>query len=149
MDKVIDTAQQILDSHDTSVNAILSLPSGKRYELYFVETEFQHSIDHKNQPQNEVRGGLLTFTLHQSSNEELNKWMFGDHIQYSGTITFESQSRNAAPELIIEFREGYCVEFQKEIGEYAELIVLRLTISAKEVVINGIEHTNDMRYYDA
>ncbi|MDR2915903.1 MAG: hypothetical protein LBV74_13920 [Tannerella sp.] len=147
MDKVIEKAEQILPLHDTSVNAILTLPSGNRYEIYFFETEFQQTIDYKNQPQKEVKGGLLSFTLHQSATEELNRWMFGSNVPYSGTITFESHSRIATPELIIKFTDGHCVGYHKEIGEYGENIVLRLTVSAKEVAINEIDHRNDIKSY--
>jgi hypothetical protein len=132
MNKLIEKANQMMPLHDTSVNAILTLPSGKRYDVYFFETEFQQSIDYKSQPQQEVRGGLLIFTLHQPATNELNRWMFGDNVSYSGTITFESHSRIATPELIVIFTEGYCVSYQKEIGEYGEPITL-LIINRKKI----------------
>lgn len=144
--KIADKIQELLPPHDTSINAVLLLPSGKEYELLTFETEFQQAFDYRGEPEEEVKGGLLTLTMNHAATEELNAWMFGNNVAYSGLIRFAPFSRFASPPLIISFEKGYCIQYQKTIGELGGGITLRLVISAKKISVDEITHKNDPQY---
>ncbi|MDR3338908.1 MAG: hypothetical protein LBT25_02225, partial [Candidatus Symbiothrix sp.] len=55
-------------------------------------TVIKQSFDFKGEPQREVRGGLLTMTFNQTTDEQLNYWMFHNDVKYSGSIVFASFS---------------------------------------------------------
>jgi hypothetical protein len=134
-----DMVQGLLSQNDTTVNAILQL-NGKEYQIDDFEMIFQRSVDFKGEPQNEVKGGLLSLSFNQISDEQLNYWMFHNDVRYSGTIVFSSFSHIASPVLIINFTNGRCAKYTKDIGNGIRFSIL---ITAQKVAVNGLEHKNN------
>lgn len=134
--KLID----ILDLQDASIDCSL-LVNGFKYEVQYFETEFKQPEDFKGEPQHEVKGGLLLITINQKTDEFLNRWMFQRNLSHSGTITFAPKFRVSNIPLSISFTGGKCVSFNKICGINIGL-QLTLLISAEEILLNGIPHTN-------
>lgn len=138
--QLIEKAKQILPLNDTSVDGKLYL-NGKEYAIDAFEIQFQQSFDFKGEPQREVKGGLLSLTINQTADEQLNYWMFHNDIKYSGSVVFGSFSRLANPVIIIEFINGRCARYSKSISNSS--ISLNLVITAQTIKVNGMEHKNN------
>lgn len=143
MDKrvAIDKVKEELELNDTSVDAKLYL-NGAEYAIDSFDIKFQEAFDFKGEPQREVKGGVLTITMNQIVDEQINYWMFHRDIKYSGSVVFASFSRIASPVIIIEFTNGRCARYTKSIG-YSSLSYT-IAITAEEISINGIEHKNNL-----
>lgn len=111
---------------------------GKEYEMSQFNIGFGQSIDHKGQPQDEVRGGRMFVALTQTLPESLYRWAMSS-IPKSGEIIFRSKTTNAP--LRIEFMNAYCVSFDRLIANDGG-IVTSLIISPDEILINGISFDN-------
>lgn len=127
-------------SNDTSVDAKLYL-NGKEYMIDAFDIQFKQSFDFKGEPQREVKGGLLAITLNRATDEQLNYWMFHNKVMHSGAIVFASGSRIASPVITINFTNGRCARYSKNIGHSS--ISLSLLITAEEISVNGITHRNN------
>ncbi|MDR3338717.1 MAG: hypothetical protein LBT25_01255, partial [Candidatus Symbiothrix sp.] len=90
------------------------------------------------------RGGLLTMTFNQTTDEQLNYWMFHNDVKYSGSIVFASFSMIESPVIKIDFVNGRCARYTKSIGESS--LSLTITITAQKITINGREHKNNPRF---
>lgn len=144
MDKatIVDKAKDVLGINDTSVDAKLFL-NGKEYTVDSFDIKFQEAFDFKGEPQREVKGGLLTITINQVVDEQINYWMFHRDVKYSGSVVFASFSRIATPVIIIEFTNGRCARYTKSIG-YSSLSYT-IVITAEKITVNGLEHKNNLK----
>jgi hypothetical protein len=131
-----------LGLNDTSVDARLYL-NGKEYPIDTFSIEFQESFDFKGEPQEEVKGGLLSVGFNQVTDDQLNYWIFHPEVYYSGSVVFASASRIANPVIIIEFFEGRCAKYSKNISPS---LSLNITITARKIKVNGMEHKNNPKY---
>ena len=111
---------------------------GKEFELNQFSISFGQSVDHKGQPQNEVRGGRMLLSLTQTLPDNIYKWAMTSSTK-NGEVVFRSKTVNAP--LKIEFTNAYCVNFERSIDIQTGLIS-NLVISPEEVAINGISLDN-------
>lgn len=111
---------------------------GKEYEMSQFNISFGQSVDHKGQPQDEVRGGRMLIALTQTLPDSLYRWVMTS-IPKNGEVVFRSKTANAPFRLL--FINAYCVNFERSIdinsGIYSELI-----ISPDEIRVNGISFDN-------
>lgn len=107
---------------------------GKEYELSQFNISFGQGVDHKGQPQDEVRGGRMLLSLTQALPESIYKWAMTSCAR-SGEVVFRSKTANAP--LRVEFTNAYCVNFERKIDTLVGLIS-DLMISPEEVLINGL-----------
>ncbi|NDV67911.1 type VI secretion system tube protein TssD [Dysgonomonas sp. 25] len=127
---------------DQSIEAYLYLgETAIKYELYSFETDFEQEIDHKGQPQREVKGGLLSLVLQQASDELINRWMFQRDIFLDGYISFSLSSFSANDPMRIIFKEARCILYEKIVGAKIG-IQTKILVSANQIEINGILHQN-------
>lgn len=124
---------------DNAVTAYMVL-DGKEYELRSFSTEFGQFIDHKGQPQSEIKGGVIQISLYQLPDDSLNRWMFSANSRKDGEIQFRRKSSN--PVLRISFKEAQCVGYHKSIGHRNTGFEIKLTISPKEMSLNDVIHRN-------
>ncbi len=139
MDKAKEIAKEILEPNDTSVDAKLIL-NGSEYEIETFNVRFEQEFDYKGEPQREVKGGFLSMTINHIVDKQINHWMFDPSVKYSGVIVFASFSRIANPVITIEFVNGRCFQYSKNIDQ---TVSYHLLITAEEIKINGIDHTNN------
>lgn len=139
-------AQKAVDyllPNDSTIEGYLYV-GAKKYEICSFDTEFEQPEDYKGQPQHEVKGGLLSVTLKQVVDSTISDWMLKKGVTYDGSIVFTSSSRISSPPITILFTEGKCISYQKLTGKEVG-ISLTILISAKELNINGIDHTNSSK----
>jgi hypothetical protein len=144
MDKgtLIDKAKEELGLNDASVDAKMYL-NGTEYSIDSFDIKFQKAFDFKGEPQREVKGGLLTITINQAVDKQINHWMFHERIKHSGSIVFASFSRMQTPVITINFTNGRCARYTKSVG-YSSLSYT-IVITAEKISINGLEHKNNSK----
>lgn len=111
---------------------------GKEYEVGWFCISFGQSVDHKGQPQDEVRGGRMLVGLTQTLPDCIYRWVMGS-VPKNGEIAFRSKTTNAP--LRIEFINAYCVNFDRQITEGGG-VSTSLFISPAEILVNGISFDN-------
>lgn len=126
------------DHNDSDYSVWFEL-DGKEYELSRFEISFGQEIDHKGQPQNEVRGGIIYATLSQIVPESIYEWAMKNRTK-NGTVVFKISSGSSP--LKIEFSNSYCLSFKRNIDAVGEGIKTKLVISPEELLINGIRFDN-------
>lgn len=122
---------------DSDLTACFIL-DGQEYEMSHFDINFAQSIDHKGQPQDEVRGGIMSITLSQTLPENIYRWGMTS-IPKNGFVIFKSKTTN--PPLKINFINAYCIRFSRNISNKGGL-ESQLVISPDEIVINGISFDN-------
>ena len=138
-EKAAEAVQEALDLNDTSVDAKMLL-NGTEYEIEMFNIQFQKDFDYKGEPQREVKGGLIYVTINHVVDEQINNWMFNRGVKHSGAIVFASFSRIASPVIIVEFVNGRCAQYSKSLG--TSTVSYTILISAEEITVNEIDHTN-------
>jgi hypothetical protein len=137
--KAKEKAMDVLGLNDTSADGRLYL-NGKEYPIDTFDIEFRESINYNGEPEEEVKGGLLSIGLNQVTDEDLNYWMFHPDVYYSGSVVFASFSRIANPVIVIEFFEGRCARYSKNIDPS---LSLSMVITARKIKVNSLEHKNN------
>jgi hypothetical protein len=135
-----EKAKEVLGLNDTSVDAKLIL-NGKEYEIESFNIQFGKSFDYKGELQREVKGGLMALTINHVVDKHINHWIFHQSVKYSGSVVFAPFSRIASPVIVIEFVNGRCCQYTKNIGY--STVSYTILITAEEIKINGIEHSNN------
>lgn len=111
---------------------------GKEYEMSQFNIVFSQVVDHKGQPQDEVRGGRMLISLTQTLPDSIYRWAMTSFPK-NGEIVFRSKTTNAP--LRVEFMNAYCVSFQRNISDKGGIDTV-LHISPDELLINGISFDN-------
>lgn len=111
---------------------------GKEYEMSQFNISFGQLVDHKGQPQDEVRGGRMLVALTQTLPDGMYRWAMTSSPK-NGVIVFRSKTANAP--LRVEFMNAYCVSFKRQITDGGGVNTV-LHISPDEILINGISFDN-------
>lgn len=111
----------------------------KEYEIAQFSIKFGQSVDYKGQPQNEVRGGIITVCLNQAVSESIYKWGMTSCLQ-NGLCEFRSKTSNSP--LKIVFTDAYCVKLDRTVDISGGLNTI-LIISPREIDINEIDFDNN------
>lgn len=125
---------ELIDS-DVKLYLTLTNNPAKKYEISEFDITFSQPKDHKGQPQNEIDGGFIEFSLMQLPDDIINKWMLDSTMQLDGQFSFERKAQNSV--LKVTFNDTFCVSYDKIIGMGTS--VTRLIISPGVVNINGKE----------
>jgi len=128
----------VLASPLTHLKAIFILDE-KKYDLENFEMKFVQEADFKGQPESEVKGGQLSFTIPQIADDNLYTWAKKSEMLKSGQILFQTDVGMSI--LRIEFENAYCVTLTRNISAFGGTQT-NLIISAKALSLNGIEYNN-------
>ncbi|HHT08766.1 MAG TPA: type VI secretion system needle protein Hcp [Candidatus Atribacteria bacterium] len=126
------------DRIDSNITVWMTI-DGQEYELSQFRIGFAQASDHKGEPQDEVRGGLMQLTLTQTLPESMYSWAMKS-ITKEGNISFKIESGSSP--LKIEFSNAYCVGFKRVVSSNGEGVSTALTVSPEELRINGISFDN-------
>lgn len=143
MKSTVEKAKEVADGTfnfpqiDTDLEVWFTF-EGKEYELAELNISFRQGIDHKRQPQTEVRGGRISLLLTQSVPDEIYRWAMTSCLR-NGSVEF--RSKTASSPLKMEFTNAYCVNFDRVVDSGGGLNTA-LVISPEEVTINGINFDN-------
>lgn len=110
---------------------------GKRYTLEEFDIEFNQDVDHKNRPDSEVQGGLITLTMSETPGSDLTKWMMNDLERQSGEFRFFSNKGkiDEGSLLDIVFKDAYCISYQKVVVPGGAGVLTTLILSPHRLKI--------------
>lgn len=105
-----------------------------RYEIERFKISFSQGTDHKGEPQQDTRGGLIEFSIATLPDKLLNRWMLKDTEMKNGAFIFEQGSQSSP--LKINFTEAFCVHMtSRTMG--GKGLVTDYVITSNEVNLNG------------
>jgi hypothetical protein len=71
---------------------------------------------------------------------EIIQWMISEDADKNGKVTF-SGDNNTKPFKTLEFKDGRLIGYHESFSDKSEMI-LKLSISAREVIVSGVRHSN-------
>jgi len=133
------TLAGLFEQIDTNIEGFLFIDSFK-YEIIDFNIGFGQAIDHKGQPQHEVKGGQIFITLTEVPAPSIYDWAKRSNKPKSGKILFQTASRGTI--LTISFEEAHCFSFSQKVN-FTSGTEVNLGITCKELTIADIVHTNN------
>ncbi len=112
---------------------------GKEFELDTFNIGFGQSVDHKGQPQDEVRGGLLRGTFLETVPDNVYVWAMKNTAK-NGSVVFKVKSGSSP--FKVDFMNAYCVGFTQQIDSAGGGVSSIITISPEELRINELSFDN-------
>lgn len=128
----------LFEQIDTNIEAFLFLDTFK-YEIIDFSIGFNQAIDHKGQPQHEVKGGQLFITLTEIPAPSIYDWAKRSNKPKSGIILFQTASRGTI--LKITFEDAQCYSFNQKV-DFVSGTEINLSITPKKLMIADILHDN-------
>lgn len=107
---------------------------GTEYEIQDFAVGFDQPIDSRGEPQNEVHGGAIKFTVPSMPDKTLHQWMMQSDMRKSGEFVFKRGDENSP--LRVEFADAYCINMKSRTASSKGLST-DFVISANEVRMNG------------
>ncbi len=129
----------LFEQIDTNIEGYLFIDTFK-YEIIDLNFGFGQAIDHKGQPQHEVKGGQLLVTLTEVPAPSIYDWAKRSNKPKSGKILFQTASRGTI--LTISFEDAHCFSFTQKIN-FTSGTEINLGITPKKLVIADILHDNN------
>lgn len=127
-----------------AIQAKVSINGGSVYNVIECSYDFLQSIDTTGKPVSRPQGGIITFTIPSTSDDDLffYKWMLNKTEVQSGTITFIISSNNNKPNYkTVRFENAYCVGLKDFFNKSdTNLMYTTITISAQKIIIGRIDH---------
>jgi hypothetical protein len=108
------------------------------------EFGFTQNTDQSGLPCSSVQGGLINLTIVIENDAEILWWMLSDSDK-NGKIVFMADDKSN-PLKSLEFKDGRLVGYHENFTELSEVVV-RLTISAREISVSGVSHSNSWVNY--
>ena len=107
---------------------------------------FTQDIDLRGLPKSEVKGGVINLAFNSIDDQEIMHWMMSAKADKSGKISF-SGVENEKVFKTLEFKDARCISYHESFVRDGEMVE-EITISAREVTISGVTHTNTWTKYN-
>jgi hypothetical protein len=131
------TARLYIDGHESGNEGI---------PLLSCTFSFSQDIDQRGLPKSEVKGGVISFVINSMDDQEIMQWMFSAKSDKSGKITFSGEDTKKIFKTI-EFKDARCIAYHESFVRDSEMVE-EITISAREVTISGVTHSNTWTKYE-
>lgn len=120
---------------------------GKKYILEEFDLDFKQDVDHKGNPDSSVYGGTITLTISDIPDDNINWWMMDAYTKHDGEFRFlmNDGSIKEGALLQIQFKDAYCLSYQKSISPEGAGVLTTLTISPRYLRIGNEEFENKQR----
>lgn len=117
----------------------------KEYNVLRAEYGFEQGTDEYGQPTTVVRGGKITITVQATEDVFLSEWVVDPHMRNEATLTYLKRTEAGATAKEITFIDAYCVGYTEtfDAKQKDNPTIETITISAKGVNINDVEHRNE------
>lgn len=114
------------------------------YILEAFELNFNQELNQKGQPGGLLRGGIMTLTISESPDYYINEWMLREDLQRDGLIQiFPNKKKvNEGAELVISFKDAYCIRYNKKIDTLGAGLLTTIVISPRYVKVGNEEFEN-------
>jgi len=107
---------------------------------------FTQDIDQRGLPKSEVKGGVITMSFKSIDDQEIMHWMISSKADKSGKISFSGEETDKVFKTL-EFNDARCIVYHESFIRDSEMVE-EITISAREVTISGVTHSNTWTKYD-
>lgn len=132
------TARLYIDGHESGSEGI---------PLLSCNYSFTQDIDQRGLPKSEVKGGVINLIFSSIDDQEIMQWMFSPKADKSGKITF-SGAESEKVFKTLEFKDARCISYHESFVRDTEMQE-EIILSAREVTISGVSHTNNWTRYES
>jgi len=119
----------IISLNDVNIKSFFIIDNEK-YELGKFQIYVSQEIDHKGQPQSEIKGGQFSVVLKQTVSRNIYDWSKRFMSLKSGIIRFETETSGTI--FKINFSNAVCVSLNCNINEHTGTVT-SLIISCEEL----------------
>ncbi len=109
-------------------------------QLLSCEYRFSQETDQKGLPTSKVHGGVIDLSFASIEDNEIIQWMISEDADKDGKITF-SGDNNTKPFKTLEFRDARLISYREKFTDQSQMVTV-LSISAREISISGVKHSN-------
>lgn len=122
-----------------------------RNQTYAVEEfdlEFKQDLNHKNRPDGEPYGGIITVTISDTPDDWIKHWMINAREKNDGEFRFLSNEGRieGGAELLIRFKDAYCISYYTVMDAQGAGLLTTLVISPRVVYVGNEELENKWKY---
>jgi len=120
---------------------------GKKYIVEEFDLEFKQDVNIKGKPDSLPYGGQITVTISDIPDESVNAWMMNSYQKQEGEFRFfmnEGLIREGAL-LQIQFKDAYCVDYQKVLNPSGAGVLTTLVISPYYLRMGNEEFENSWK----
>jgi hypothetical protein len=108
---------------------------------------FTQEIDQRGLPKSEVKGGVINLSLNSIDDQEIMHWMISSKADKSGKIEFSGEDTDKVFKTL-EFNDARCISYHESFVRDSEMLE-EITISAREISVSGVTHSNTWTKYDS
>lgn len=112
---------------------------GEKYDVEDFKINFSQPVDHKGQPQHEMKGGQIMVSISQIPGNNMYQWAKKATELKGGSVIFQTDLGISV--LRVTFSNAYCVSLTRDISAITGTKTT-LYIAPEKVSLNGIEHNN-------
>jgi len=131
------TARLYISGHETEKDGI---------PLNSCEFSFSQDVDQRGLPVSAVRGGIIHLSYGSFDDPEILWWMISSEADKNGKIEFSSVESSKSFKTL-EFTDARCINYRESFTRDKEIMV-ELVISARELSISGVNHSNSWSGYE-
>ncbi|MGB8489515.1 MAG: type VI secretion system tube protein TssD [Bacteroidales bacterium] len=132
------------------ISAILSIKGHKQenegIHLISCDYSFSQSVDHKGLTSSKVRGGEINLSFVSIEDSEIIQWMISEEADRDGKILFVGDN-NTKPFKTLEFKDARLISYTESFMDQSYMTTT-LIISARQLILSGVKHTNAWLGYD-
>jgi hypothetical protein len=133
---MILTARLYIEGHELE---------GEGIPLLSCEYSFTQETDERGLPKSVVKGGIIKLSFNSMEDEELIWWMISAQSDKNGKIVFAGEEGEKIFKTL-EFTDARCVYYHESFIRSADM-TNEITISARELTVSGVRHTNKWTNY--
>ncbi len=132
------TARLYINGHESGSEGI---------PLLTCNYSFNQDIDQRGLPKSEVKGGVINLSFNSIDDQEIMHWMISAKADKSGKIAFSGEETEKVFKTL-EFKDARCIAYRESFVRDGGMLE-EITISAREISISGVTHTNTWTKYDS
>ena len=104
------------------------------------EYRFFQDTDQKGLPTSKVHGGIIDLSFVSIEDNEIFQWMISEDADKNGKICFSGDS-NTKPFKTLEFKDARLISYHEKFADQSQMVTC-ITISARQLSISGVNHSN-------
>lgn len=120
---------------------------GKKYIVEEFDLEFKQDVNSKGKPDSSVHGGILTVTISDIPDNDINMWMMDCYKKEDGEFRFFANDNKIQESAMLNilFKDAYCVDYQKTINPRGAGVLTTLVISPRYLRVGNEEFENNWK----